>query len=45
MKKKNNSLQFIIITVITFLIVVMFIMAVNHFIKLDTNNYSVSKIV
>ncbi len=43
MKKKNNSLQFIIITVITFLIVVMFIMAVNHFIKLDTNNYSVAK--
>ena len=43
MKKKNNSLQFIIITVITFLIVVMFIMAVNHFIKLDTNNYSVGK--
>lgn len=43
MKKKNNSLQFIIITVITFLIVVMFILAVNHFIKLDTNNYTVSK--
>ena len=40
MKKKNNSLQFIILSVITFLIVAMFVVAVNHFIKLDTNNYS-----
>ncbi len=43
MKKKKNSLQFIIITVITFLIVIMFILAVNHFTKLDTGNYEVSK--
>lgn len=43
MKKKKNSLQFIIISVITFLIVAMFVVAVNHFIKLDTNNYSVNK--
>ena len=42
-KKKNNSFQFIIITIITFLIVVMFVLAINHFTKLDTNNYHFDK--
>ena len=41
-KKKNNSFQFIIISIITFLIVIMFILAIRHFTKLDTNTYSLN---
>lgn len=43
MTKTKNSLQFIIITVITFLIIIMFALAIRHFIRLDTSSYSVNE--
>lgn len=43
MPKQKNSLQFIIITVITFVILIMFILAIRYFVSIDSKTYSIDE--
>ena len=43
MPKQKNSLQFIIITIITFVILIMFILAIRYFVSIDSKTYSIDE--